>query len=109
MKKIKTDAENTREKLIKEIESKTKELEQLDLKEKLGEKKSAIKELSEFTDKEKCKYFDKFYKSASNNLERYIETKFEKSEEEHYSWEEHMSILSRDNKLFWNYYNSINK
>lgn len=106
---MKTEIEKEREKIIKEIEAKKIELEQLDLKEKMGTKlkSSAIKDLSEFTDFEKCELFDNLYNSALSSLNTCIENEGYNDDDEHYAWEEHMEILARDSESFWDYFNSI--
>ena len=95
------------ESLREEIERKKEELEQLELQEKLGVKGSEIKDLSEFTDFEKCKFFDDLYKSSLDRLDNTIENGYDDDDDEHYAWEECMLILARDKDSFWTYYNKL--
>jgi hypothetical protein len=95
------------EKIKEEIELKKKELEQLELKTNLKNKEVAIKNLSEFTDLEKCNFFDKLYKLASDQFETSKENGDRNDDDEHYAWEVCMEILARDSTTFWNYYNSL--
>lgn len=86
--------------LQQEIEAKQKELALLEAREIDVLRKKAIKELSEYTPQEKIEAFDKFYEMASDFFDNYNE----ESDDEHWAWEAVVSVLGRDNKIFWAYY-----
>jgi len=99
----------SRESILKEIEEKKKELLELEKKEKLDARKNAIKDLSEFTIEEKVTIFDKMYKSAESSLEQSIKDGYHNEDNMHYGGEEYFEILARNEKDFWDFYNSIEK
>ena len=99
----------SRESILKEIEEKKRELLELEKKEKLVARGYAIKDLSEFSDDEKIKMFDKMYKSAESSLEQSIKDGYHDEDNMHYGGEEYFEILARNKKDFWDFYNSIEK
>ncbi len=99
----------TKEQLIQEINQKKQELELLEKESLNNSRSSAIKELSEFTDKDKIAKFDTLYKSALHMLNEVEKNGYIPKDSEHYSWEEVMELLARDKGKFWTYYNSIDK
>lgn len=68
-----------------------------------------IKDLEEYTDKEKIEKFDQLYKFAKEKLDNFIETGREPDmfEDLGNAWEKIMMLLSKDKKVFWEYYNSL--
>lgn len=95
--------------LKQDIELKKKELEKLELEQKHAIRKLAIKDLSEFTDKEKIKIFDKLYKSALGSINTSEQINYHDDDNMHYGGQEYFEILARDRDEFWRYYNSIGK
>jgi hypothetical protein len=95
------------EKLEKELQEAKLKLEQAREKEKHSARNLAIKDLSEFTDKEKIEVFDRLYYSAMCSIEELEKNGFQSEDDEHYSWEELISIPARDREKFWKYYNSL--
>ena len=95
------------EKLEKELQEAKLKLEQAREKEKHSARNLAIKDLSEFTDKEKIQVFDILYHSAMYSIEELEKNGFKSEDDEHYSWEELISIPARDREKFWKYYNSL--
>lgn len=92
----------SKESLKSEIAKKQAELAALVAAESEKDKSEAIKDLSEYTTDEKVAKFDSLYKSALSMLES------KGSEDDaHYTWEDVMSLLSKDHKKFWKYYNSL--
>lgn len=90
---------------IAEGQAALKELEEL---QKQNIREYAIKNLEEYTEEEKIKFFDKMYKSALDELNRTIKDKYHDDDCCHYVWEEYIEILARDKKEFWKFWNSIN-
>lgn len=97
----------TKVEIIKEeIEAKKRELEQLELEEKTEVRRAAIKDLSEYTDYEKCKYFDETYSNALIVL-KLAEEDGQEDDNEREAWERQLNILARDNDPFWTYYENL--
>jgi len=94
-------------KLKREIAEAKAKLEQLEKQEKTDDRDNSVKKLSEYTDSEKIKFFDEMYKSALSELEAVEECGYNDADSAHYAWEEYIQILAKDNKLFWNYFNSL--
>ena len=95
------------EKLKRELAEAKARLEKLEKEEKTAGRDSAIKKLEEYTDEEKIKFFDILYESAISELKTVEECGYHNEDCAHYAWEEYIQILARDNKLFWNYFNSL--
>lgn len=95
--------------LKKEIEEKRAELAKLETQGVKDSKKEAIKDLPEFSTDEKVKIFDALYNYSKNELEEVEKTGYIDEDSDHYAWETLITILARDNKKFWNYYNSLTK
>lgn len=95
------------EKLKKEIEERRAELAKLEAQEIKDSKKEAIKDLSEFSNDEKIKIFDALYNYSKDELEEVENTGYTDEDSDHYAWETLITILARDNKKFWKYYNSL--
>jgi len=92
----------------KEIEEARKRLQLLEEREKLSTKNTIIKQLEEYTIEEKVKWFNKMYKNAEEELIE-LETKgYSDEDNEHYCWENYIEVLAKNNKKFWNYWNSFN-
>jgi len=102
---IMTEKENIKNELA-DLKLKLKELEE---KEKNIGKSVAIKKLEEYTDDEKIKFFNKLYKSASIELDELEKNGYGDEDNAHYAWEEYITILAKDNKEFWKYWNSLDK
>ena len=99
--------ETEKQKLQRELAEAKAKLEKLERQEKIDIKDGAIKKLSEYTDSEKIKFFDKLYKSAESELSSTEEKGYHDEDSVHYAWEEYFSILAKDKKLFWDYFNSL--
>lgn len=95
------------ERLEKELLDAKLKLEQAREKEKYSARNLAIKDLSEFTDEEKIKKFDALYESAMYSIKEVERTGFVNEDDEHYSWEDLITIPARDKDKFWKYYNSL--
>ena len=95
------------ERLEKELLDAKLKLEQAREKEKHSTRNLAIKDLSEFTDEEKIKKFDALYESAIYSIKYLEDNGFESKDDEHYSWEELISLPAREKDKFWKYYNSL--
>jgi hypothetical protein len=93
--------------LKKQIEDQQKTLQELLKQEKLSKRSEAIKNLSEFTDEEKIKIFDKFYKSALSVVNEAEEKGYTDEDTPGYMYEEFMCILARNDTQFWKYFNSL--
>jgi len=97
-----------REDLLKKIADAQDQLNKLELEQKSNIRESAIKNLDEYTDEEKIKFFDKMYESALEELNRTEKENYHDEDSAGYAWEEYILILSKDKKLFWKYWNSLN-
>ena len=84
------------ERLEKELLDAKLKLEQAREKEKNSAINLAIKDLSEFTDEEKIKKFDTLYESAMYSIKEVERTGFVNEDDEHYSWEDLITIPARD-------------
>ena len=93
-----------REELLNKFIEAQKRLENY-VKEFVDPKEKVIKKLEEYTNEEKCQFFDKIYKKALRDFEEFEENGTEL--DEHYMWEEVMCILAKNRNDFWNYYNSL--
>ena len=97
-----------RAELEKQLSEARRKLQELDIRESDKDYKNAIKDLSEFTEKEKISHFDTIYGNAIDMV--YAAKNGETSDEdEHYAWESIMEIVARDREKFWKYYNKLNK
>jgi biopolymer transport protein ExbB/TolQ len=97
----------------KEIQKQIEELqEQLSLLESENlekEKDLAILKLEDISTEDKVIFFDKMFKSALNELKELEEEGYHNEDYPHYAWENFITILTKDKKLFWNYWNSLFK
>lgn len=96
-----------KESLKKEIESKKEQLRALEELEAKSLRDEAIKPLHEFTNEEKIAHFDGMYNFAKSCLEFKEEHGYSNEDDEHYAWEEIMSLLVKNRDKFWKFYNSI--
>jgi hypothetical protein len=99
----------SKQELQKEIADLKAKMAKLEEEENLNKRDAAIKSLSEYTNEEKIAFFDKMYKSAEEELETFEEKRYHNEDYEHYGWEDYIKILAKDQKLFWEYWNSIYK
>jgi len=95
------------EALEKEIADKKKELEQLRAKNRTSERSNAIKEIDEFTDEEKIEGFEAIHAAGMVVLKEAEENGYVREDESQWAFEAQMGAIARDNKLFWDYYNSL--
>lgn len=98
-----------REKILKEIQKQKELLEELGKMDNDYIKKESIRDLNEITSEDKILFFDKMYKSALSELSDIEEKGYKNDDSEHYVWEEYITILSKNDKKFWKYYNSLYK
>lgn len=96
-----------KESLKKEIETKKQQLRELEELEAKSLRDEAIKPLSEFTIEEKIARFDGMYNFAKSCLEFTEENGYSNEDDEHYAWEEIMTLLAKNRNKFWKFYNSI--
>jgi len=99
--------ETDSERLKREIEEAKAKLEKLEKEEKTSGRNSAVKKLKEYTVEEKIKFFDKMYKNAETELKSLEKSGYQDEDSAQYAWELYISILSKDHKLFWKYFNSL--
>ncbi len=97
------------EDLKREIEERKRQLALLEAQAKQDEEMIAIKNLSEFTTNEKIEAFDKLYNSAYSVVVGVRKNGYNDEDTPHYLYEEMMSIIARDKKAFWKYFNSLSK
>lgn len=90
-----------------EIERKKRELESLEKSLSMDKRRMAIKDLSEFSDEEKIKQFDKIYNIALSVVEEAEENGYVDEDTDHYVYEDVMGIIARDRQEFWKYFNSL--
>lgn len=95
------------EEMRADIERKRLELELMEKSLISNERALAIKDLSEFTDEEKIKVFDKIYKSALSIVEDAETNGYVNDDNPHYIYEDVMSVIARDSRVFWKYFNSL--
>lgn len=95
--------------LEKEIADKQKELVALKEKNKLSARGKAVKELIEFTDEEKIKGFEAIYSAGMGVLKEAEENGYVSDSESQWAFEAQMLTVARDNRLFWDYYNSLTR
>jgi hypothetical protein len=95
------------EEMRADIERKRLELELMEKSLVSNERALAIKDLSEFTDEEKIKVFDKIYKSALSIVEDAETNGYVNDDNRHYIYEDVMSVIARDSRVFWKYFNSL--
>lgn len=93
--------------LKKKITDAQEELRQLKDAEKFSKKNEAIKQLEDYTDDQKIKCFDEFYKDANEQLKEYEKNGYSHEDNAYYTWEAVIQILSKDNRKFWDYWNSL--
>jgi len=91
--------------VLEHSKSRLKEIEEL---KKNNIKGKAVRTLNEVSVSEKVQFFDKMFENAMIDLNT-VESGKELDDEEHYVWEEFISILAKDKKLFWEYWRSITK
>jgi hypothetical protein len=94
---------NEIEKLQQEIEEKIKLINKL----KRSSKKEVIKDLSEYTDEEKIKFFDDTYNSSLELLIQKENGEIGDEIDTQYDWEANMLLLAKDQISFWKYWNSL--
>lgn len=70
-------------------------------------KDKAIKPLSNYSDKDKIKYFDKLYNTALEELVELEKTGEIDEDSKHYAWGNYITILAKKNKIFWKYWESL--
>lgn len=63
-----------------------------------------IKEITDYTDEEKIKAFDKLHKYAKEQLVYKLENDYEMKDATNYTWEEVMSLLGEN---IWDIWNNI--
>lgn len=90
-----------------EIERKKRELDALEKSLVNDERNLAIKDLSEFTDEEKIKWFDRLYKSSLDVVEEVEKNGYINEDTPHFIYEDVMGIVARDRNAFWKYFNSL--
>lgn len=95
------------EEMRADIKRKKLELELMEKSLISNERALAIKDLSEFTDEEKIKVFDKIYKSALSVVEDAETNGYVNDDNSHYIYEDVMSVIARDSRVFWKYFNSL--
>lgn len=93
--------------LTQQIADAKAKLELLEKQEKNSKRNNAIKDISEYTNEEKIKFFDKLYRAAYAELVELENTGNHDEDCAQYAWEEYISILARDHKLFWKYWNKL--
>lgn len=108
-KKINMEKQSRIEQVKAEIESKKRELEALEKSLSMDTRKMAIKDLSEFSDEEKIIEFDKIYNIVLNVVEEAEKNSYIDEDTDHYVYEDVMSIIARNKKDFWKYFNSLLK
>jgi hypothetical protein len=97
-----------RERILKEIEDKKRELQLLEEKERIAFRDDAICSLEDFTIEDKVKAFDTLYNSILNSISIMEEKGYYDDDEEHYLWEETITmIITKNPNKFWKYFNSI--
>lgn len=96
-----------RERILKEIEDKKIELQLLEEKERIAFRGDAICLLDDFTIEDKVEAFDKLYNSILNSIIDLEEKGYYDEDEEHYLWEETMSIVTKNPNNFWKYFNTM--
>lgn len=93
--------------LREEIAQKQKQLEELELQLTKDKRKIAIRDLSDVSDAEKIKKFDDIFNFALSIIESVEEKGYTNEDDEHYAYEEIMSVIAKDRKAFWDYFNEI--
>lgn len=83
-----------------EKEIKQKEMELKELKDKKLSNK--VKKKTDYTDKEKIKWFDETYDMMMEELKEHLENDYEDEDAEHYDWEHLLEILGKDIWVIWN-------
>jgi hypothetical protein len=95
------------EEMRADIERKRLELELMEKSLVSNERNLAIKDLSEFTEDEKIKVFDKIYESALDLVNQVEVSGFINEDIRHYLYEDVITIIARDEKAFWLYFKSL--
>ena len=94
-------------KLEAEIAKAKEKIAKMEEKNRRSGRSLAIRELSEMSDREKIKAYNSLHASALNFVEVVEVNGYGSKDEEHYAWEEFISIVARDKNEFWKYYNKI--
>ena len=94
-------------KLEAEIAANKAKIAQLEEKNRRSGRSLAIRELSEMTDDEKIEAYNALHTSALNFVESAEVSGYANDDDQHYAWEELISIVARDKKEFWKYYNTV--
>lgn len=94
--------------LRQQIAEQQKQLLELERLEKINKREEIIKSLEDYTDMDKIEIFNNFYNSALSELKEKESGNYcDDNDSANYAWEDVMSLLAKDKKLFWKYFNSL--